>query len=132
MQKQLSHTQRILVEDIAFFIRTDIHAADKGFPFLNLNVSLLDTAFPHPQRLYFRTVQFQPCLVLLFYKIIVIRFLIIRHQFHGFSGHKTTFFLISSCLTAQSAASSSGMMKSTTPASRSAPFTCTVIRCPSL
>ncbi len=91
MQQELASAQRIAIEDIALFIRADVHPVDKGLSVLDVHIRFLDTAFAESDRFDLGSVQLNTALVFLFYEIIVVRLFIICDQLYICVCHVQTF-----------------------------------------
>lgn len=52
VKKKLSFAKRIAIEDIALFIRADMHADDENFSVLDLGIGVLNIDFSHTNTLH--------------------------------------------------------------------------------
>ena len=69
MHQQAPHTHRILVEDISFLIRADMHLLDQQFTVFNITPGILQVRTVLPKGFHLSSSQFNPCLIGLFHKI---------------------------------------------------------------
>jgi len=70
VQEELPDPQRILVEDISFFVGADVHVVDVQLPIFHADEGLLDAAFSHSEGFYFCSVKHDAGLKGVFYKVI--------------------------------------------------------------
>ena len=77
VKQELSLSEGLAVENIAFLVGTDIHTLHKGFAVINGDIGLLDAALALPDRFHLCSEQFDPCLVFLFYEIVVVGLLVV-------------------------------------------------------
>ena len=84
VEKELADPERIPVEDVSLLIGADVHAIDEHLPLFLPDEGLLDGTPAHADRLDLRADQGDPGLVFFFYKIIVIRLLVVGDQLRSF------------------------------------------------
>ena len=81
MQQEPSSSQGLAVENIALFIRADIHTVHKSFAVVDRDISFLDTALALTDGFHLCAEQLDPCLIFFLYKIIMVGFLVVCYQF---------------------------------------------------
>ena len=94
VQEQAAFAQGLTVEDIALFIRADVHAFNESFSMIDGYISFLDTALAHADRFDLCSEKLDPAFVFFFYKVIVVGLLVVGYQLHRFSRHDKTLLLL--------------------------------------
>ena len=81
MQQKSLSSEGLAVEDVALLIGTDVHTVHKCFAVVDRDIGFLDTALSLADGFHLCAEQFDPRLIFFFYKIVVVGFLVVRHQF---------------------------------------------------
>ena len=71
MHEQLSHAKRVLVEDIALFVRRNVHAAHKDLAVLKGAVAVLQVDVSLTDGLYLGACKLNACLVFFLDKVVM-------------------------------------------------------------
>ena len=87
MEQKFPHPKRVFIENISLFIRIDVHTINIHLPLINTNKCFLDAAFSHTDRFHLCAKQFDSCLILILYKIIMVCLFIVGNQFDGLFSH---------------------------------------------
>ena len=80
VEKELSGAQGIFVENVSFFVGTDVHVLYQHFPTIDSNEGFFDAAFAHAEGFHLSAVKSDACLVFFVYKIIMVCLLVVRNQ----------------------------------------------------
>ena len=80
VEKELSGAQGIFVENVSFFVGTDVHVLYQHFPTIDGNEGFFDAAFAHAEGFHLGAVKSDACLVFFVYKIIMVCLLVVRNQ----------------------------------------------------
>lgn len=75
--------QRISVEDIAHFVRADIHADNKSLSIFDFDIGLANAALARADGFDLRSEELQPRLIGVLYKIIMISLFVLYKYFHS-------------------------------------------------
>lgn len=81
VEQELSDPQRIMVSIIGKSVNTDMHLMEKDLPVLNLGIRVLDIDLAVSHGLDFGAFQDDPCLILIFDKVIKPGFSVVRYNF---------------------------------------------------
>ena len=87
VQQKFPRAERILVENIALFVRTDVHAVDDDLPAVCPDKGLFDGALAHAQGLHLGAGQLNAGFVGVLDKVIVVCFFVVCDQLDRFFVH---------------------------------------------